>query len=194
MQAAFAVEARTNDRIREEVGELSRVLREDYVLGPGSTPVMAAFTHVGRPSRFTNGSFGIYYAGESVNTAIAEARFHRERFLKATDEPAKSLTMRAYVGTLHRPLHNIRGKGYRKYQNPDVATYPRCQQFSVKVRAAASWGLIYRSVRRSGGECIAVYRPPAVGTLKQSNHYVLYWNGEQIAHTYEVKEISQPWG
>src|SRR3546814_4091279 len=78
----------TNDRLRDEAGDLSLVPPEDRVAGPGTTPIMAAFTHLNTEgSRFTDGSFGVFYAGLTIETAIAETKHHRINFLAATDEP-----------------------------------------------------------------------------------------------------------
>ena len=46
LEAVYAIEAMTNDRLRQEVGDISLVPVEDRVVGPGSTPIMAAFTHL----------------------------------------------------------------------------------------------------------------------------------------------------
>src|SRR5690606_39962100 len=61
LELAFAIEALTNDRLLDEAGVLQRVRPEDRVSGPGSSPVMAAFTHIGAANRFSDGSYGIYY-------------------------------------------------------------------------------------------------------------------------------------
>lgn len=60
LEMAYALEALTNDRLQEQCGVVQRVAIEDRVTGPGSTPVMAAFTHIGKASRFTDGTYGIY--------------------------------------------------------------------------------------------------------------------------------------
>ena len=80
MAEAFEIESLTNERLLNEVGLLQQVKREDRMSGPGASVVMAAFTHIGNASRFTDGSYGIYYAGLSLETAIWETIFHRERF------------------------------------------------------------------------------------------------------------------
>src|SRR5205823_14207484 len=57
LEAVFALEAMTNDRLREEAGELPLVAKEDRISGPGTTPIMAAFTHLNpEGSRFSDGS------------------------------------------------------------------------------------------------------------------------------------------
>lgn len=189
LHAAFLIEARTNPRLRDEAGELTLVAKQDYVLGQGASPVMAAFTHIGKPSRFTDGTFGVYYAGKTLDTAIAEVKFHRERFLSFTNEPPLQLTLRSYVGKIKKPLLDIRDASYKQYVNPNIKTYPRCQKFSTKLRATEAWGLIYPSVRHTGSECVAFYRPPAVGLPIQGKHVAMHWDGASISGVYEMKAL-----
>lgn len=190
LNAAFQIESRTNARLRAEAGDLSIVPREDYVLGAGASPVMAAFTHYGHPSRFTDGAFGVYYAARSRDTAVAEVRFHRTRFLKHTSEPSLQMTLRCYVGTIQKPLFDIRSdQKYAEYLNPDIDTYPHPQKFSAHLRSTKAWGLLYPSVRHAGGECVAFYRPPAVGIPAQGKHIIFYWNGEKISEVFEATEL-----
>ncbi len=85
------------------------ILAEDRVSGPGSKPIMAAFTHLNpKGDRFTDGTYGVFYAGRTVETAIAETRYHRVKFLRATNEPAQELDMRVYAVNLDAELHDIR--------------------------------------------------------------------------------------
>jgi hypothetical protein len=109
IEAIYQIEAMTNERLREEVGDISLIAPEDRVSGPGSTPIMAAFTHLNpEGDRFTNGNYGAFYASLTIETAIAETRYHRIRFLRATDEPAQELDMRIYAIDLDGELHDIR--------------------------------------------------------------------------------------
>ena len=50
------LEMLTNPRVRQEVGEISLVPPEERVSGAGASWVMAPFTHIGWPSRFSDGS------------------------------------------------------------------------------------------------------------------------------------------
>jgi hypothetical protein len=43
------------------------------------------------------------------DTAIAETRYHREQFLRATSEPPMELDIRVLVADLQQHLHDIRG-------------------------------------------------------------------------------------
>ncbi len=188
MEELFFVEALTNDRLRDEAGDITLVKPEDRLSGPGSSPVMAAFTHRGAQSRFSDGSFGIYYAGDSLVTAIEETRFHRERFLGCTQEAPGEIDMRAYIGEIVKPLHDIR-TGYPDLHNPDINTWPVPQAFGQKLQREDSWGILYGSVRNPGGECIAALRPPAITIPRQGPHLSYVWNGSRITRVYEKNRI-----
>ena len=67
LDAIFELEAITNPRLRNEVGDISMVPPEDRVSGPGSSIIMSAFTHLNpEGSRFTDGTYGVYYAAYDV--------------------------------------------------------------------------------------------------------------------------------
>lgn len=107
--AVYQIEATTNERLREEVGDTSFVLQDDRVSGPGSSPIMAAFIHLNPEGDcFTNGTHGVFNVRRTIETAIAEMRYHRVRFLQATSEPAQELDMRVYAVDLDVELHDIR--------------------------------------------------------------------------------------
>lgn len=189
LEILFEIESMTNDRLREEVGEISLVPVSECITGPGASPVMAAFTHIGNSSRFSEGSYGVYYAGMSVETAILETRFHREQFLSMTNEPVCELEMRCYIGTIQLPLHDIRAKAYKQYQLSDIASYPDCQRFAAEIRKKDSAGLYYKSVRDPKGECIAAFKPITISPACQGKHYLYKWDGLSIANVLEVKSV-----
>ncbi|MDP9025784.1 MAG: RES family NAD+ phosphorylase, partial [Candidatus Eremiobacteraeota bacterium] len=71
LDVVLELEAATNPRVLDEAGELAMVRPHDRIAGAGTTPVMAAFTHT-MPSRFSDGSYGVFYAAHDEATAIAE--------------------------------------------------------------------------------------------------------------------------
>lgn len=194
LEVLYAIEALTNDRLRAQVGDLHRLPREDWVTGPGATVVMAAFTHIHSPSRFGDGSFGIYYAALDEETAIAETVFHRERFLRETREAPIELETRCYVGAIARPLEDIRGPRFAALQDAALASWPAAQAFGRSRHDAGADGLLYRSARRTDGECIAAFRPKAVTRPRQGAHYRYVWNGSVIEHVLTVSRIRHPHG
>jgi hypothetical protein len=108
MEMAFYLEGLTNDRLRDESGEAPIVEPSERVTGSGASIVMAAFTHTGRPSRFSDGSYGVYYAAHALETAVRETAYHRTRFMAATQEPPCDIDMRAYVGRPLQPYLDLR--------------------------------------------------------------------------------------
>ncbi len=187
MEELFYLEGLTNDRLREEVGDTSLVAAKDRVTGAGSSPVMAAFTHIGNPSRFSDGSYGVYYAGRDMRTAIEETKFHRARFLAYTNEDPGEIEMRVYIGRILKPLHDIRGTDFEYLHQPEDWT--PSQVFGRALRDERSWGLVYRSVRRQGGECIAALRPPAVSIPEQGPHLGYVWDGRTIIQVNQKEAI-----
>lgn len=188
LEAVFEIEAMTNDRLREEAGELSLVPPEDRVSGPGTSPIMAAFTHLNPlGDRFTDGSYGLFYASLAIETAIAETRYHRTNFLQATDEPAQELDMRVYVVDLSASLHDIRAmrESHPMLYHPD--SYTISQETACELRDSGSDGIVYQSVRHDGGECAAVFRPRLLSNCRQGPHLCYVWDGGTICMVYEKK-------
>ncbi|MEO6926661.1 MAG: RES family NAD+ phosphorylase [Rhodanobacter sp.] len=189
LDAVFALEAMTNPRLREEIGALQQVPKERRLSGPGSTPVMAAFTHLNAEgSRFSDGSWGVFYAGHSVATAVEETVYHRERFLAATREPACEIQMRCYRTRLDSRLHDIRG-GWPEAHDP--ASYVASVALARTLRAASSNGVVFHSARDAGGECFAAFYPDVVAPCVQAQHLIYRWDGQRIVQVLEVSELQR---
>jgi len=189
LEIVFAIESLTNDRLRDAVGDLALVPVDERISGVGTSAIMAAFTHIGIQSRFTDGTqFGVYYAAKDLNTAFAETIFHREAFLSATNEPDTELTMRCYINKIALALHDIRDEVFEPLYRDD---YSAPQQLAKILRANGSNGLVYRSVRDNNGECIAAFKPKAVTIPVQGGHYKYIWSGkkQKIEHILAVDLI-----
>ncbi|MEI7035194.1 RES family NAD+ phosphorylase [Fulvimonas yonginensis] len=190
LEAVFAIEALTNPRLREQAGVLALVPRDRRISGPGSTPVMAAFTHLNpEGSRFSDGSWGVFYAAHSVATAVEETVYHRERFLAATAEPPCEIQMRCYRTHLHCKLHDLRG-GWPAAHDPH--SYAGGIALARALRAAGSNGIVYDSVRHAGGECVAAFYPDVVAPCVQAQHLIYRWDGTRIAQVLQVSELRRP--
>jgi hypothetical protein len=190
LEVVFAIEALTNPRIRDELGELQLVPPEERVSGAGSTPVMAAFTHLNpEGSRFSDGSYGVYYAAQSLDTAIAEVSHHRAVFLARTAEPAIEIDLRLVSANVDAELHDLRGLGEAGAKIFHPEHYASSQALGRRLRAAGSWGVQFPSVRHAGGLCVGVFRPRALGRARSGAHITLHWDGERITHWYEKRSL-----
>ncbi len=193
LDAVFLVESLTNPRLRNEIGNLNLVPPAERVSGAGASTIMAAFTHLSpEGSRFTDGSYGIFYAGRDLDTAIAETTHHRARFMRATAQGAAELDMRVYLVDLTADLHDLRG---RRDDFPLVyhgENYAAGQQLAATLRQAGSGGIAYESVRHRGGECAAVFRANLLSNCRQERHLCYVWNGQRIASVYEKRALREP--
>lgn len=190
LEAIFAVEALTNTRLRTEVGELSLVALADRVSGPGSSWIMAPFTHVAGPGgRFSTAFFGAYYAARSVDTAIAETMYHRERFLRATQEAPIDLDMRVIEAWLQADVHDLRGAQATWSAAYDPVNYTASQQLATHWRAAGVDGVVYDSVRDDGGQCVAIFRPRCLRRARQTKQLCYRWDGTRISSVRELREL-----
>ncbi len=188
LEAVFEIEAMTNDRLRDEVGELQLVPPQDRISGPGTSYIMAAFTHLNPDgSRFSDGTWGVYYAGIDLDTAIAETRYHRTAFLSATSEAAMELDMRVLIADLEGKLHDIRGQQGKRPELYDLNAYGASQDFARVLRSNNSNGIVYNSVRHQPGQCIAIFRPPLLSNCRHERHLCYVWNGNEISDVYEKR-------
>jgi RES domain len=188
--ALYALEAMTNDRLRTEVGELDLVPREERRFGPGYGPIMAALTHLNPlGSRFSDGTYGVFYCAHSRATAIAETRYHTGKFLEATAEPPMRQQMRLYTVVAQGNVVDIREDTSvdRAVLSPD--DYLAGQLLGRAVHEAGAPGIVYPSVRDDGGECLAAFKT----TLLRDCHHAAYleynWNGTSVDMVFELSQV-----
>lgn len=191
LEAIFELDSITNPRLHEEVGNLDLVVVEERVSGPGTSVIMAAFTHL-NPSggRFSGRHNSVFYGAKTLSTAISESRYHRERFMQNTGQPATQLDMRVYSIDLTGKLHDLRGKKDELPLIYDKDDYAASQQLASTLRKSKSNGLVYDSVREQNGECAAVFRPSLLSNARQERHLCYVWDGNQITDVYEKREFS----
>ncbi len=180
------VESLTNERLRDERGDISLVPGEDRVSGPGTSFIMAPFTHLNpQGSRFSDGTWGVYYASDNLQTAIAETKFHREKFMKATAEPPMHLDMRVLVARVKAELHDIRGSSYIKTPLYDADSYSASQVMAKQLKKINSNGIIYISVRDTKGQNVALFKPKVISGVTQERHLEYVWDGNSISSIFE---------
>jgi hypothetical protein len=180
--ALIALEQLTNPRVRDEIGDIALVPVDERLGGPGASYVMAAFTHVNpKGSRFSDGSFGVYYAAAALETAIVETVFHFEAFARDSADPPRSEDFRVLAGAVTAEFEDVAVlPAARRVGILDPASYVASQAYGIELRAAGVNGVAYPSVRHDGGQCIGAFRPRAVGIPHQERHLKYHWNGVRI--------------
>lgn len=190
VDALIELETWTNDRIAGELGILTAIPRGEWVVGrPMASVVMAAFCHP-RPggSRFAGEDRGAWYAGRSIETSLAESIYHRTEELREIGAFDTRVQMRVYLADFAATFHDIRGHfpepGRRAASAGvwaaiyDPRDYRASQRFARALFDRGSNGIVYRSVRHPGGECLACFRPPLVRSVRAGGHYEFTWDGK----------------
>ena len=175
-----SAESKTNPRLAASIGNLDLVPRGRRVGGPGSSYVMAPFTHVSPDyqGRFHDGSFGAFYAADDFETALFETVHHTQKFCAATREASGWIAdKRELVGRIDAELVDLRS-GHTTLLNPD--DYTASQGFARRIRADGAQGIVYPSVRHAGGTCFAAFYPDVMQPPVQARHISYHWDGVQI--------------
>jgi len=187
--ALIALEQATNPRVRDEVGDIALVPPEERVAGPGASYVMASFTHLNpKGSRFSDGTFGVYYAASALETAVAETVHHFEAFARDAADPPRMEDMRVLVGAVDEDLEDVAAlPAADQARILDPGDYAAARAYAGGVRAAGAAGVVYPSVRLVGGECVGAFRPRAVGLPVQERHLAYRWNGARVDRYFDYQ-------
>lgn len=182
----YEIEAMTNSRLRDEIGELNLVPAAERLYGSGTGPIMSAFTHLNPlGSRFSDGKFGVFYAARERETAIAETRFHSESFMRATKEDAKYLQMRLYTVQVVGPVADVRLACKSEPEILSKESYSYAQHKGILLRSEGANGVLYPSVRNPGGECIGAFKTTILRDCFHAAYLEYHWDGHSINYVTE---------
>ncbi len=197
LDALMALRARTDPLLGRRIGPALAIPPQERVYGAGAGYVMAPFaypspegTRFGPPA-IKAASFGVYYAARDEATAISEVKHHRLAFLEAAKAPAQDLdfqVLNAPIAGAH--FYDLRGRE-REFKDVYSPTdYTQSQLFGTELRERNADGIAYDSVRREGGECVAVFRPRSVGPARPVKHLIFRWDGAAIAAVLETHRLA----
>ena len=178
IDALLKILSLTSPTLLNAIGNPRAVPTEARVYGKGSGWIMPAFTRIVRPSRFTDGRFGIWYAGWSLETAIAETIYHNTNRLKETSEPAQKVALQvltADIAGFGALLWGVPEPFYSAIHDP--ASYAVSQVVGRHLQERGSDAVVYRSVRHRGGICTGGLRASAVGNCRRVGFITYAWDG-----------------
>jgi hypothetical protein len=179
----FDLDGATNDRLLAENERLPGIGAHELVFGvPHFRIVNAAFTHA-HPlgSRFNGPERGAWYAGFEVETSQAEVAFHKTVALAEIGWPDDSITYDEYLADFNADFHDLRARaqdaGRRRAFEAflDPGSYVRSQALAASLLPEGSLGLVYPSVRRAGGTCLACFRPALVTNVRKGRTWRFTW-------------------
>lgn len=178
LAAIFELDAATNDRLLAEGGLLPGIGPDELVAAvPLASVINAAFCHA-HPlgSRFAGPDRGAWYAGFELETAHAEVAFHKAVELAEIGSPDESITYDDYQADFGGAFHDLRGaRGFAACLAP--GSYVASQALAATLLDAGSPGVVYPSVRRDGGTCLACFRPALVTHVRRAGTWRFTWTG-----------------
>jgi len=170
------LDAATNERKIAERGRNAAISPGELLYGvPEAHIVNAAFTHPGpHGGRFNDSRRGAWYAGIDLETSIHEVAFHKRRFLKdARIAERISFNYADFLADFSGQYHFLDDSECEQCLQPDPI--PQCygpsQVLANSLLYSGSSGIVYPSVRHSGGTCISCFRPALVFHPRRARHY-----------------------
>jgi len=175
LQALFDLDHATNERLLGENDRAPGIDSHELVFGvPHHRVVNAAFCHA-HPlvSRFNGPERGAWYAAFELETAQAEVTFHKSLELSEIDWRAtEELDYSDYLADFSAELHDLRDDtSFADYLDPD--SYRASQELAEILLENGALGVVYPSVRHTGGTCVACFRPALVGNVRAARRHRL---------------------
>jgi RES domain-containing protein len=170
LDGIFELDNATNDRLLAEKGMSPGIDARELVFGiPSYRIINAAFCHPAvLGSRFNSSLRGAWYAAFELETSQDEIIHHKRLWLLETawtggEEIADYVD---YLADFRAEFHDIReSRNYSDCLSPD--TYGPSQALADQLLKLGSSGVVYPSVRRSGGTCVACFRPVLVTNVRK---------------------------
>jgi len=187
------LDAATNERKIAENGGNGVIGLGELLFGvPEAHVVNAAFTHPGPfGGRFHGSQRGAWYAGFEIETSVAEVAFHKRRFLAdGRIQGQHAFDYIDFLADFSGWFHTLNPAEQESCLQPDPV--PQCygssQALANKLLFEGALGIVYSSVRRPSGTCIACFRPALVFHPRRGRKYRL--TVEAGADTVESQAIT----
>lgn len=184
-ETAWALQALTNPRILNQLGDVSLVPLNEIPFGiDGTNYATAPFTHVNPDgSRFSDGSFGMLYLADTTETAIAETRYHQEKYFRNVEGlHYDTVDMRCLKVTFSADVFDV--SDIADVHAPD--DYSAARKMGHAIKKSGEAGLQYRSVRNVGSTCWGLMSPRYVESAIQTQHFEFIFDGSRISKVREL--------
>lgn len=176
LDAIFDLDHATNDRLLAENDLLPGIGRDELVFGiPYYRIINAAFCHASPTGgRFNSPDRGCWYAGDILETSLAEVAFHKSVALAEVGRFEDVATYDSYTADLSG---NYRIIGADEPEFLDPNDYQAAQTLAEQLLDAGASGIAYPSVRADAGTCYACFRPALISNPRKGVQVTLTWSG-----------------
>lgn len=181
LEALAEIEGATSARLTAQSTGISGLRPNELVYDvPHASFINASFAYAKPrdPNRFNGPNRGAWYAALQVATCLAEVSFHMTVFLAAAGDFHATVDYAEMFASAAGDFLDLRQQPTHPSLGVEIAAaYPLGNALADHARANAINGIIYPSVRHTGGTCLALLRPAAVQSVRQGDVYRLVWSG-----------------
>jgi RES domain-containing protein len=189
----------TNARLLGEEGLLPGIGVHELLYGVDYSEIVnASFTHAAaHGSRFNGSRRGAWYAGLERETSIAEVAFHKLEQLREVDWKFEEVSSyNDYLADFTAEFHDLRGASSRLRRYLKPGPIPECyresQLLARDLLERSSNGIVYPSVRRSGGTCVVCFRPVLVYHVRLAAQLEFRLRAGRALTADQVREVKPP--
>ena len=127
-------------------------------------------------SRFSDGSYRVWYAGETEKVALAETIHHHQNDMRRDGQPPGwSSHFLMQIVPINGVLDDVNAvPGARDL------TYDVPQQLGAMLKAQGSNGVVWNSVRHALGSCVGLFKAGVTGAIGKGDCYRYHWNGSRV--------------
>ena len=134
-------------------------------------------------SRFSDGTYGVWYGSESVETTVYESAYHWYQALlcDAGFERTAAIAERdVYWVACRAALLDFRSKTEKFPDLLSPSDYVFCQSIGNRIHQEGHPGLITHSVLRPAGENLAIFNPDVLSNPRRTDQLTYRLEGDRI--------------
>ena len=134
-------------------------------------------------SRFSDGSYGVWYGSESVETTVYESAYHWYQGLLSNagyDREVVIAERKVYMVACGAALLDFRGLAGQHPELLHPSDYAFCQSVGARIHREGHPGLLTQSVRRPAGENIVIFNPDVLSKPRHNCQLTYRLEGTRI--------------
>lgn len=174
------IEGATSQRLLAQDSSTLDIGRDDLVHNvPFASFINASFAYFkpGEPNRF-NVDRGAWYCALDVDVCLAEVTWHMSTFLGYAGRYEAVVEYAELYASLAGEFFDMRQTPNHPALHPDPSLgYPQGNRVALTARMNGLNGIIYPSVRKPAGTCIAALLAHAVQSVAQGDLFRVTWKG-----------------
>lgn len=134
-------------------------------------------------SRFSDGTYGVWYGSESVETTVYESAYHWYKGLLCDAGYERQVVMaerKVFMVASGAALLDFRKASHKHADLLHPSDYAFCQSVGARIHREGHPGLLTPSVRRPAGENAAIFNPDVLSNPRLNCQLTYRLDGDQI--------------